>query len=131
MTRTIRFRAAWLTVPFAWAALVAGEAQALTCYVVLDRNENAIYRDVYPPVDLSDAGRGDRDAMRLRGEFMLFMESEVCPRLEFFTGSAGTVNLRLDQTLAPTGAESGFAKPAKHAAPATPAAPKKPATRAY
>ncbi|HVF65838.1 MAG TPA: hypothetical protein VNE58_17780 [Casimicrobiaceae bacterium] len=79
----------------------AGMAQALTCYVVLDRTDNVIYRDVYPPVDLSDAGRAERDDLRRRGEFLLFLESESCPRLEFFTGAAGTVGLRLDQTLSP------------------------------
>jgi len=36
---------------------------------VFDRTENVIYRDVFPPVDLSDAGKADRDAMRQRGEF--------------------------------------------------------------
>ncbi len=125
MTRTSPFRASWLTVPFALLALAAGESQALTCYIVFDRNENAIYRDVYAPVDLSDAGKADREAMRRRGEFMMFMESEECPRLEFFTGSAGTVGVRLDQTLPPTGET-----PREPAKPATPRAPKKPAPRA-
>ena len=108
----------------------AGEAQALTCYVVFDRSENVLYRDVYPPVDLSDAGREEREAMRRRGEFLLFMESDLCPRLEFFTGAAGTVALRLDQTLSPAveiKREPG--KPAPQA-PQTPRAPRKPAAKA-
>ena len=81
------------------ASIASGEASALTCYVVFDRSDNVVYRDVIPPVDLSDAGRADRDAMRRRGEFLLFLESDQCPRLEFFTGGAGAVGLRLDDTM--------------------------------
>jgi hypothetical protein len=40
--------------------------------------------------------------MRQRGEFFLFHEAETCPRIEFFTGGAGSVALSLDQTLAPS-----------------------------
>lgn len=93
------FRAALVALTLAAAAT---QAQAVTCYVVYDRTENVIYRDVIPPVDLSDAGAQDRDAMRRRGETMLFMESESCPRLEFFTGGAGNIGLRLDEALAPS-----------------------------
>ncbi len=121
-------------VPLVVAALVAAglaavptNAQAMTCYVVLDRTENVTYRDVYPPVDLSEAGRADREAMRLRGEFLMFMESEQCPRLEYFTGAAGTVSLRLDQTSSP--ATEATREPAKPAAQA-PRAPRKPAAKA-
>jgi hypothetical protein len=119
---------------------VAGEAEALTCFVVFDRTENVIYRDVYPPVDLSEAGRAERDAMRGRGEFLMFMESEQCPRLEFFTGAAGTVALRLDQTLSPAMEITREpAKPASQArqgsparqAPQAPAASPKPAAKPY
>ena len=116
----LAFVAAGLTV-------VAGTAEALTCYVVLDRTDNVTYRDVYPPVDLSEAGRAERDAMRRRGEFLMFMESEQCPRLEYFTGAAGSVSVRLDQTLSPTTEvtrETG--KPPAQA----PRTPRKPAPKA-
>jgi len=107
--------------------VLAGTAEALTCYVVLDRTENVTYRDVYPPVDLSEAGRAERDAMRRRGEFLMFMEAEQCPRLEYFTGAAGSVSLRLDQTLSPTmEVTRETVKPAAQA----PRAPRKPAPKA-
>jgi hypothetical protein len=110
----------------------AGDAAALTCYVVFDRTENVIYRDVYPPVDLSDAGRAEREAMRNRGETLMFMESDQCPRLEYFTGAAGTVGLRLDQTLSPTPTTEVARQPAKPAAPAPepPRTARKPAAKA-
>jgi hypothetical protein len=90
------------------AVLAAPPAAAVTCYVVMDRNDNVIYRDIMPPVDMSDAGKSAREAMRQRGEFFLFHEAEICPSVEFFTGAAGTVALSLDQTLAP----SALPKPA-------------------
>ena len=113
----------------ALAAALPSAAQALTCYVVFDRNDNVTYRDVFPPVDLSDAGRAEREAMRRRGEFLMFMESEECPRIEYFTGVAGTIGVELDRTVAPT------ATPRDAGAGETPAAPpvkpaRKPATRA-
>jgi hypothetical protein len=108
------------------AGALAGDAAAVTCYVVLDRNDNVTYRDVYPPVDLSDAGRAERDAMRRRGEFLMFLESEQCPRIEYFTGTAGTIGLQLEQTLAPTVAPREAAPGAE---PAQPRAPRKPAAR--
>src|SRR5438105_2116744 len=78
---------------------VAGPAAALTCYSVLDRNDNVIYRDTYPPVDLSDQGAADRERMRRRGEHLLAMESDRCPTLEFFLGNAGSPNLNVDDVL--------------------------------
>lgn len=119
----MRFRLL-LTAVVALAAVQSGAAAALTCYVVFDRNDNITYRDVYPPVDLSDAGRAERDAMRRRGEFLLFMESEDCPRIEYFTGNAGTIGLQLDQTLAPSQAPRESAAPAA-AQPARSGAPRK------
>jgi hypothetical protein len=86
---------AWLVA--ATLPLAARDASALTCYVVFDRSDNVTYRDVYPPVDLSDAGRAEREAMRRRGEYLLFLETDQCPRIEYFTGNAGTIGLQLDQ----------------------------------
>ena len=82
------------------AGLAAAPASALTCYSVLDRNDNLIYRDTYPPVDLSDQGAAERDRMRRRGEHLIAMEADRCPTLEFFLGNAGTANLNVDQVIA-------------------------------
>jgi hypothetical protein len=79
---------------------VAGGASALTCYSVLDRSDNLIYRDTYPPVDLSDQGASEREGMRRRGEHLLAMETDRCPTLEFFLGNAGSANLNIDQVIA-------------------------------
>jgi hypothetical protein len=44
--------------------LATPDASAVTCYIILDRNENVVYQDIYPPVDLSDEGAAERKAMR-------------------------------------------------------------------
>lgn len=108
-------RIARFAVALVAALAAAPAAHAFTCYVVIDRSDNTIYRDIIPPVDMSDAGIPARDAMRKRGEFMLFYEVDACPRVEFFTGAAGSVGVRLDQTLAPTTAPAAASTPANGA----------------
>ena len=59
-------------------ALVAGVGAASTCYVVLDAKETIVYRASRPPVDMSERGAATRDALRQRGNYLLFMETERC-----------------------------------------------------
>ena len=68
-------------------AALASPAGAVTCYLLLDRNDNVVYRDVYPPVDLSEKGDAERKVLRARQEHMVSMEVERCPRLEFIAGA--------------------------------------------
>jgi len=83
----------------AGAALMcaAGSASAMNCYTVLDRNDNVIYRGTVPPIDLSERGTPERQAMRQRGQHLIAMDSDRCPGVEFFTGSAGSSALSVDQ----------------------------------
>jgi hypothetical protein len=111
-------------------AAASGHVAAFTCYTVLDRNENVIYRDTYPPVDLSDQGAAERQRMRNRGEHLLAMEAERCPGIQFFMGSAGTTTLNVDQVVSgmsvrgmPGTSGVGEATPASSAEPAAPARP--------
>src|SRR5437762_6823581 len=86
----------WMTVS---AALIcaAGSASAMNCYTVLDRNDNVVYRGTVPPIDLSERGAPERQAMRQRGQHMIAMDADRCPGVEFFTGSAGSSALTVDQ----------------------------------
>jgi hypothetical protein len=59
-------------------AMAAGAAAASTCYVILDAKETIVYRASVPPVDMSDRGAAARDALRQRGNYLLFMEAERC-----------------------------------------------------
>ena len=79
--------------PLLSAAIVAAfscsaSAYALTCHIVLDRADTVVYRDIVPPVDLSERGRAARAAMRQRGEFLLMMESDQCARFVVATNLA-------------------------------------------
>ncbi len=79
----------------AWSAA----ASAVTCYIVYDRNDNVVYRSTTPPVDLSDKGAPARDAMRRRGEYLMFGDFEQCPGITFFTGAGGSTGLSLDEVV--------------------------------
>jgi hypothetical protein len=98
-----------LAAALALAAVTPGPARALTCYSVIDRNDNVIYRDTLPPVDLSDQGTAERERMRRRGEHMIAMESDRCPSIEFFTGNAGSSALNVDQVVAGVAVKKGEA----------------------
>ena len=75
-------------------------AYALTCHIVLDRTDTVVYRDIVPPVDLSERGRAARAAMRQRGEFLLMMESDQCTRFVATTGAAGAGGATVDEIVA-------------------------------
>ena len=74
----------------ATAASVAPTVQAVTCDIVLDRNNTVIYQDTTPPVDMSERGAAAREKMRQRGELLMIIESDQCPRLVYspVTGAA-------------------------------------------
>ena len=69
-------------------AVAAGVAAASTCYVILDAKETIVYRASTPPVDMSDRGTAARDALRQRGNYLLFMETERCVPIGFDSGEA-------------------------------------------
>ena len=91
--------------PLLSAAIVAAfscsaTAYALTCHIVLDRTDAVVYRDIVPPVDLSERGRVARASMRQRGEFLLMMESDRCTRFVAATGTAGAGGATVDEIVA-------------------------------
>ncbi|HXL83318.1 MAG TPA: hypothetical protein VN989_04240, partial [Casimicrobiaceae bacterium] len=79
-----------LSVAIVAAFSCSATAYALTCHIVLDRADTVVYRDIVPPVDLSDRGRAARTAMRQRGEFLLVIEADQCSRFVATTGGAGS-----------------------------------------
>ena len=90
-----------------FAALIAGAALgaaatsvlAVSCYEVIDRTDAVIYRDTQSPVDLSDAGKRARDAMRARGELLVFFDTETCVVLGKTTAT-GSRTLSVDEIVA-------------------------------
>jgi hypothetical protein len=89
-----------ISVAIATVLSCAATAQALTCHIVLDRNDNVIYRDAVPPVDLSDRGKDERAAMRQRGEFLLMMEADQCPTFVATSNASGAAGASVDEIVA-------------------------------
>ena len=108
-----------------------GRALAATCFIVFDRNENVIYRDPQSPVDLSDRGTASRDALRQRGEFLMFIEADRCAPIAFLVDPGAAATISLDQvvegipTMATSTPDSGVVRgasanpPAARGTPAT------------
>lgn len=88
-------RSIFAIVLAATAVLATAPATAVTCYLLIDRNGTVVYRDIFPPVDLSDAGASERQALRARNEHMIAMEVAACPRLEFIVGAGSDARLDL------------------------------------
>jgi hypothetical protein len=83
-------------IPFFVAALglVVGAAslpaKAMVCNIVFDRNDQVIYRDTKPPLDLSDAGSRARAAMRQRGEYLMVIDTDRCLQVAPTAAGSGT-----------------------------------------
>ncbi|MGH8800570.1 MAG: hypothetical protein ACREX7_10025 [Casimicrobiaceae bacterium] len=73
--------------------IAAPPATALTCNIVFDRNDQVIYRDTSPPVDLSDGGARARAAMRQRGEYLMVIDTDRCARVAPTTASSGEASV--------------------------------------
>jgi len=122
-----------LAAAFAAAAALPGAANAITCYTVLDGSDNAIYQDTQAPVDLSERGAAERDAMRARREFLMISETDRCPTVVPPPGTTGYQASSVESIVSgireyasagsgplPPGAGRGAAKaaPAQRSAPA-------------
>jgi len=99
------YRRSAMRHPLLSAAIVAAfscsaTAYALTCHIVLDRADTVVYRDIVPPVDLSERGRAARTAMRQRGEFLLMIEADQCSRFVAATGAAGAGGATVEEIVA-------------------------------
>ena len=77
--------------------LATANASAMTCYIKYDRNDNVVYRDSQPPVDMSDSGAAARNAMRKRGEYLVFMETDECPGVTFNLGAGLSGSISVDE----------------------------------
>ena len=63
-------------------ASLAVPALAAECYLIVDRSNQVIYQGLTSPVDLSDAGKAARDALRARGEQLVAMDTTQCPPID-------------------------------------------------
>jgi hypothetical protein len=74
-------------------ALLAGTANAASCYVIFDRFDNVVYRNTISPIDLSEQGADARAALRDRGEYLTMTDSDRCQPVTFVFGVAGSKTL--------------------------------------
>jgi hypothetical protein len=95
--RSIRL---FVLVSMAALACFAATAGATSCYIILDRSDNVVYRDTTPPVDLSDRGSAERAALRQRGDFLLMIDADQCARFVATTGRAGSGGATVDEIVA-------------------------------
>ena len=91
-------------VPLAVAAAVLmaspGAASASTCYLVYDASDNIVYRDSVTPVDLSDRGAAAREALRQRGELLMIIDTDRCPRIAVSFAATGAHAAPADEYVA-------------------------------
>ncbi len=70
------------------AAAAAPAANAVICYTLLDRNDAVLYRGSAPPVDMSDQGAPQRQALRRQHEYLMIADVENCQAVAA-SGAAG------------------------------------------
>ena len=68
-------------------------AKAMVCNIVFDRNDQVIYRDTAPPLDLSDGGSRARAAMRQRGEYLMVIDADRCLKVAPATTGSATASV--------------------------------------
>lgn len=77
------------------ALVAAAPAAAYECYVIVDRNNEVVYQDVTPPIDLSSEGAGSRDSIRARGQQLVTLDTQSCPAIDrgHLTGKGGPASV--------------------------------------
>ena len=77
-------RSSALSAAIAAVAIVvtAAPAAAFDCYMIVDANNEVVYQDVTPPIDLSENGAAARDAIRVRSAQLIAMDTDRCPAID-------------------------------------------------
>jgi hypothetical protein len=84
----------------ALAATAAAPANAVICYTLLDRSDILLYRSSVPPVDMSDAGAAQRDALRRRNQYLMVAEVTSCQTVAAAAGTSGYHPATVDEIVA-------------------------------
>ena len=61
---------------------VAAPAAGFNCYQIVDKTNEVIYQDVTSPIDLSNDGAMERDALRARGQQLVALDTDRCPAID-------------------------------------------------
>ena len=82
------------------ALAAAGAAVAAPCYIVVDRNDTVVYRDVTPPFDLTDPRKPaspERAEMRRRGLHLIVADFEKCNAVGYISPTTGATTATVDE----------------------------------
>jgi hypothetical protein len=79
------------------ALACCGSVAAAPCFVIIDRNDTVIYRDIVPPFDLSATKSGSLDALRNRGEHLMIAEFENCYPVGYISATTGGSTATVDE----------------------------------
>lgn len=83
------FIAAFLAVP--------GLAVAAPCYLVIDKNDVVVYRDIQPPFDLGAAKSAERAALRQRGLLLLVADFDNCYPVGYISATTGQTTATVEE----------------------------------
>ena len=86
-----------IAVTLAATLACSASALAMPCYVVYNRDNVIIFRDVVPPFDLSAKDAPERAAMRQRGAHLLFAEFETCVPVGYVSPSTGAPTATVEE----------------------------------
>ncbi len=76
---------------------IAGPAVAAPCFLVIDKNDVVVYRDLTPPFDLGPVQSPERAALRQRGQLLLFAEFENCRPVGYISAATGQTTATVDE----------------------------------
>ena len=90
MNDTRRHRAARAALGLALAGLASAAFALPTCYTVYNRAGDIVYRDTVVPFDgAQDPTSAGREALRARGEHLVFFDAEFCVPVSNVGGIGG------------------------------------------
>lgn len=81
-------------------AAAAAPANAVVCYTLMDRNDTLLYRGSLPPVDMSDKGAAQREALRRNHEYLMVLEVDQCQPVAAAAGTTGYRPATVDEIVA-------------------------------
>lgn len=76
---------------------IAGPALAAPCFLIIDRNDVVVYRDLTPPFDLGKPQSAERAALRQRGHLLLMAEFEQCYPVGYISATTGQTTATVDE----------------------------------
>ena len=90
MNDTRRHRAARAALSLALAGFASAAVALPTCYTVYNRGGDIVYRDTVVPFDgAQDPTSAGRQALRARGEHLVFFDAEFCAPVSSVGGIGG------------------------------------------